>query len=73
MDLSSLKPPKRPFVIVFGNEGDGLSQDVVDLAHEKVRIESVGQVDSFNVGVSVGIVGYWLKMQAAVAAAAHKT
>eukprot|EP00518_Triparma_eleuthera_P003591 CAMPEP_0182461954 /NCGR_PEP_ID=MMETSP1319-20130603/6382_1 /TAXON_ID=172717 /ORGANISM="Bolidomonas pacifica, Strain RCC208" /LENGTH=282 /DNA_ID=CAMNT_0024661317 /DNA_START=119 /DNA_END=964 /DNA_ORIENTATION=+ len=50
VDLSSLKPPKRPFVIVFGNEGDGLSQDVVDLAHEKVRIESVGQVDSFNVG-----------------------
>ena len=52
---------------MFGNEGDGLSRDIVDLAHKKVKIESVGEVDSFNIGVSVGIVGYWLKMQSAQA------
>lgn len=48
------------FCVVFGNEGEGVRKEVEDLSDAKVRIESVGEVDSFNVGVSVGIVGYWL-------------
>ena len=54
----------KPFVIVFGNEGDGVTKKVEELADHKVGIESKGDVDSFNVCVSVGIVGYWLNINA---------
>mmetsp|Transcript_124705 Transcript_124705/g.248990 ORF Transcript_124705/g.248990 Transcript_124705/m.248990 type:complete len:351 (-) Transcript_124705:279-1331(-) len=41
---------------VFGNEARGVSKEVLDVADAKLRIRIAPQVDSLNVGVSVGIV-----------------
>eukprot|EP00434_Breviolum_minutum_P008741 symbB.v1.2.007705.t1/scaffold477.1/size198972/4 len=40
----------------FGNEARGVSEELVALAQERLRIPMVPGVDSLNVGVSVGIV-----------------
>jgi len=41
---------------IFGNEARGVSKDVLAVADAKLRIGIAPQVDSLNVGVSVGIV-----------------
>ena len=48
------------WVVIFGNEGEGVRKEIEEAADHKGRIESCGDVDSYNVGVSVGIVGYWM-------------
>lgn len=41
---------------VFGNEARGVSEEVLALAHERLRIPMAPGIDSLNVGVSVGVV-----------------
>jgi len=41
---------------IFGNEIDGVSQTILDLADTIVEIPMHGQKESLNVGVSVGVV-----------------
>lgn len=51
----------RSAVLVFGGEGPGLSQEMVQAAHMMVAIEQYGSTRSVNVGVAAGIVMYtWL-------------
>lgn len=45
------------FVLVFGNEGQGLSQSVIDILDHKVYLE-MNNFDSLNVGITAGIVLY---------------
>lgn len=47
---------KKPFVLVFGNEGQGISKQNLALG-EKLRIEMNG-IDSLNVAVAAGIFMY---------------
>ena len=46
----------RRYAVVFGNEVDGVRQDVVDAADLCVEIPQYGTKHSLNVSVSVGIV-----------------
>jgi len=51
---------KSPYLIMFGSEADGLSQELIDFATKKVTIEMDSDVESLNLSVSVGIVLYSL-------------
>ncbi|MCR4860751.1 MAG: RNA methyltransferase [Bacteroidales bacterium] len=46
----------KRYAVVFGNEVDGVRQDVVDAADSCVEIPQFGTKHSLNVSVSVGIV-----------------
>ena len=50
------REPGRRYAVVFGNEVDGVRQDVVDEADACVEIPQHGTKHSLNVSVSVGIV-----------------
>ena len=63
-DLKSSLPLKelsvpRKFVLILGNEGQGVDSDVLALTDARVRIEMSG-IDSLNVGVAGGILLYEL-------------
>ena len=52
-------------VLVFGSEGDGLSQEMIDACEILVAIEQFGSTRSVNVGVASGIAMYaWLQQHA---------
>jgi len=52
----------RDAVLVFGSEGDGLSDEMLQEAAQIVAIEQFGSTRSLNVGVAAGIVMYeWLR------------
>ncbi len=44
--------------IVIGNEANGVSKEVMDLADEKVIIPMLGKTESLNAGVATGIIIY---------------
>ncbi|MBQ6244071.1 MAG: RNA methyltransferase [Bacteroidales bacterium] len=50
------REPGRRYAVVFGNEVDGVRQDVVDAADSCVEIPQFGTKHSLNVSVAVGIV-----------------
>ena len=45
-----------PYLIMFGSEADGLSEDLINFATKKVTIEMNSDVESLNLSVSVGII-----------------
>jgi RNA methyltransferase, TrmH family len=53
--LYEIKLP-LPCAVVFGNEGEGLSDRVKKRCNQLVRIPAYASVESLNVGVSAGIV-----------------
>ncbi len=64
-DLKSSYPlkefkPKEPYVLVLGNEGQGVSKEILAISDERVRIEMDG-IDSLNVGIAAGILLYEFK------------
>ena len=50
--------PKRPCLIMFGSEADGLSQDLINFATESVKIETADCVESLNLSISCAVVLY---------------
>ena len=44
-----------PLMIVLGNEGQGVSDDVLSHANYKVKIDMPGNAESLNVSVAGGI------------------
>jgi len=52
--------PKRPFILVVGNEGYGLPADIIDLCRGEVYIPMTPGIDSLNVVVAGGICMYEL-------------
>jgi len=55
--LQSLKwDGEVPVALIFGNEVEGVQQDVIDACDEVVEIPQFGTKHSFNVSVSAGIV-----------------
>eukprot|EP00435_Cladocopium_sp_Y103_P010973 s2250_g2.t2 len=57
---------------VFGNEARGVSEEVLALSHERLRIPMAPGIDSLNVGVSVGVVLHEALGAAVQAARARK-
>jgi tRNA G18 (ribose-2'-O)-methylase SpoU len=47
---------QKPPLIFFGEEGCGLSEDILNLADYRIEIEQYGSVRSLNVGTASGIV-----------------
>jgi tRNA G18 (ribose-2'-O)-methylase SpoU len=59
-NLSDVTLPKKA-VLVFGGEGPGVSEALIEKAEMMVRIEQFGSTRSVNVGVAAGIVMYaWM-------------
>ncbi len=45
-----------PIVLVFGNEVNGVDQNIIEICHNVIEIPQIGAKHSLNVSVSVGIV-----------------
>lgn len=45
-------------VIVIGNESTGISEELMDISDEKIRIPMSGDVDSINAAIAAGILMY---------------
>jgi tRNA G18 (ribose-2'-O)-methylase SpoU len=59
--LADAKLPKNA-VLIFGQEGPGLSDEILEVANAVTHIEQVGSTRSINVGVAAGIVMYeWVR------------
>ena len=57
LSLEKFKPePGRKYAFIFGNEVDGVRQDVVDASDFAPEIPQFGTKHSLNVSVSVGVV-----------------
>ena len=48
----------RKKIIVIGNESNGVSQEIQDMADEKAKIPMIGKTESLNASVAAGIVMY---------------
>ncbi len=55
--LQQLSVPEK-WVLVLGNERDGVSKEVLDVCDEVVQIEMSSDVNSFNVGIAASILMY---------------
>ena len=45
-------------IIVIGNESNGVSEEIQDMADEKAKIPMLGKTESLNASVAAGIVMY---------------
>lgn len=52
-----------PTAIVMGNEEQGISQPIIDLADRKICIPMTGEINSLNVSVATGICVYEVSRQ----------
>jgi len=48
----------RNSILVFGAEGPGLSQEMLEAADQTIMVEQFGSTRSVNVGVAAGVVMY---------------
>ncbi len=53
-------PVDKKIALVFGTEVDGITQDVIDMADEFVKIPMYGFTESFNISVSAALCMYEL-------------
>ncbi len=57
VELDRFRPDEaKKYVLVFGNEVDGVSQGVVDMCADAIEIPQAGAKHSLNVAVSGGVV-----------------
>jgi len=54
---------RKPTLIVVGNEGSGISRDLIDLADYSVKIPLSNGVESLNVAISTAIILYEVQRQ----------
>ncbi len=50
----------EPFLVMFGSEADGLSDELINFATKEVKIEMTSSVESLNLSVSCAVVLYKL-------------
>lgn len=50
--------PQEPIAIIMGNEGAGISSDILDEADQRITIPIRGKAESLNVSVAAGIFMY---------------
>ena len=66
------KLEQKPIAIVFGNETNGVSPEVMQAADIKIQIPMSGSVESLNVGVAAGITLYEMKIKLVLAMLTRK-
>ena len=49
---------KGPLALVFGSEEDGISEEILSVVNERLKIPLFGKIESLNVSVSVAVVLY---------------
>ena len=49
---------KGPICIILGSEKNGISQNLLDISDEKVKIPMLGKIESLNVSTSSGVILY---------------
>lgn len=49
---------KKNIALIIGNEGNGVSKDLIDSSDVKVKIPMVGTIESLNASVAAGILMY---------------
>jgi RNA methyltransferase, TrmH family len=54
-DVSQLKNTKEA-IIIIGNEGKGISDDVMKIVNRKITIKKIGKAESLNAAVATGII-----------------
>ena len=54
--LNNFNISKNPIAIIFGNEVDGVNNDVINLCNEIIEIPQFGTKHSLNISVSSGVV-----------------
>jgi TrmH family RNA methyltransferase len=54
---------QKPTIILLGNEGAGLSQSLIDLANQQVKIPLDRSVESLNVGICAALMLYEAQRQ----------
>src|SRR5699024_12455578 len=52
---------KNKVALIIGNEGAGISKEMLSLAYKNVKIPIYGQTDSLNAGIASGILMYYLQ------------
>jgi TrmH family RNA methyltransferase len=58
--LNEISFKQESTAVIFGNEGNGLKEDVIKMCDEIIYIPVSAKIDSLNVSVAVGIVLYKL-------------
>jgi len=48
--------PPMPVVILFGNEAEGISDEILNVIDDLITIPKYGKAESLNVGVSAGVI-----------------
>jgi TrmH family RNA methyltransferase len=60
-DLNSVQPEKIK-VLILGNEGKGITNEILSFVTDPVSIKGVGKAESLNVGIAAGIfLHHWSK------------
>ena len=55
-NINKLKPPQGKIAVIVGNEGQGVSEEFLNLADTKVSIPMAPSVESLNAGVAGSII-----------------
>lgn len=50
----------KPYALVMGSESHGVSEEVLDMADERIKIPAYGKAESLNVAVAAGVCAYAL-------------
>lgn len=45
-------------IVIVGNEGNGISKEIIEISDEKVKIPMLGKTESLNASVATGIILY---------------
>jgi tRNA (guanosine-2'-O-)-methyltransferase len=59
--LAELDFISRPVALVFGNEGEGVSKEILETADERCYIPMAGFVESFNISVAAALSLYHIR------------
>ncbi len=59
-NLESFNTPQKTAVVI-GNEAHGVSDDILQMADYRIKINMDGMAESLNAAVAAGIVMHWLK------------
>ena len=61
IDVSTLREKDRKkYALVMGNEGNGVSEEILDMCDEYIYISMNPDIESLNVGVATSIILYEL-------------
>ncbi|MGL5510758.1 MAG: TrmH family RNA methyltransferase, partial [Microcoleaceae cyanobacterium] len=54
---------KKPTILLLGNEGGGLSQELINLADQQVQIPLSNSIESLNVAICTALILFEAKRQ----------